>query len=107
MIEIERGPEPAYLRKVRLTELRFKCCYCEAKIAHPYNDVEHVRPKARADRRPGSVATHGYWWLPDLQPIAQAGSVPAGAGEHRAFASATAPGKRAPAAHRSGRTEWH
>lgn len=41
----------------------FKCCYCEQKIRRAYNDVEHHRPKARADRRPGSDETHGYWWL--------------------------------------------
>jgi hypothetical protein len=42
---------------------QFKCCYCEHKVMCMYNDVEHRRPKARADRRPGSSATHGYWWL--------------------------------------------
>lgn len=40
-----------------------KCCYCERKILDDYNDVEHYRPKARADRRPGCVERHGYWWL--------------------------------------------
>lgn len=40
-----------------------KCCYCEHKTKRSYNDVEHFRPKTRADRRPsGSVGT-GYWWL--------------------------------------------
>lgn len=42
---------------------QYKCCYCERKIACPYNDVEHYRPKASATRHPGSTATHGYWWL--------------------------------------------
>lgn len=28
-----------------------------------YHDVEHYRPKGRADRRPGCPLTHGYWWL--------------------------------------------
>jgi hypothetical protein len=41
----------------------FKCCYCERKIPRSYNDVEHYRPKASATRHPGSVDTHGYWWL--------------------------------------------
>ena len=41
----------------------FKCCYCEYKVKAKFNDVEHYRPKARADRAPGSGATHGYWWL--------------------------------------------
>ena len=41
----------------------YKCCYCEFKEQQNYNDVEHYRPKAAADRRPGSLARHGYWWL--------------------------------------------
>lgn len=41
----------------------FKCCYCEVKISRSYNDVEHYRPKGRADRAPGCQLTHGYWWL--------------------------------------------
>jgi 5-methylcytosine-specific restriction endonuclease McrA len=42
---------------------RFKCCYCEARVPIGYNDVEHYRPKASADRSPGSTDAHGYWWL--------------------------------------------
>jgi uncharacterized protein (TIGR02646 family) len=41
----------------------YKCCYCESKEQSKRNDVEHFRPKARANRSPGSAATHGYWWL--------------------------------------------
>lgn len=41
----------------------YKCCYCEIKLRAAYNDVEHYRPKASADRRPGCATTHGYWWL--------------------------------------------
>lgn len=41
----------------------YKCCYCERKISESYNDVEHYRPKTQATRTPGSVKTHGYWWL--------------------------------------------
>ncbi len=40
-----------------------KCCYCEHKCRMKFHDVEHYRPKARADRRPGSSETYGYWWL--------------------------------------------
>lgn len=40
-----------------------KCCYCEQKIKKGRNDVEHYRPKARADRAPGCPDDHGYWWL--------------------------------------------
>ena len=40
-----------------------KCCYCEAKIPESFNDVEHFRPKATANRLPGCSSDHGYWWL--------------------------------------------
>lgn len=40
-----------------------KCCYCEHKSKQMYNDVEHFRPKTRADRSPGSTTLEGYWWL--------------------------------------------
>lgn len=40
-----------------------KCCYCEVSIPCPYNDVEHFRPKAKAERSPGCNSNHGYWWL--------------------------------------------
>jgi len=41
-----------------------KCCFCESKLGHAqFGDVEHYRPKVRADRRPGCAASHGYWWL--------------------------------------------
>ncbi len=92
MIRIGRGPEPAGLASLRQEELervrvipnpsagdvgrkyrayaaelrqaqRYKCCYCEIHVPQSHNDVEHYRPKARADRRPGSDATYGYWWL--------------------------------------------
>lgn len=41
----------------------FKCAYCETREQSKRNDVEHFRPATRANRAPGSVATHGYWWL--------------------------------------------
>lgn len=92
MIRIRRGVEPAALASVRQTQLtalrglgrsptsnevdgyrivalvlwerqRYKCCYCERKLTAAFNDVEHYRPKARANRSPGCAATHGYWWL--------------------------------------------
>lgn len=40
-----------------------KCAYCEKREQSKRNDVEHFRPAMRADRAPGSEATHGYWWL--------------------------------------------
>ena len=92
MIPVHRDPEPAALASVRAEKLgalralgrpprsdeitgyrvvsrdlwyiqHYKCCYCEFKIAASYNDVEHYRPKAAADRTPGSGESHGYWWL--------------------------------------------
>ncbi len=93
MIRVQRGAEPSELATVRASELTrvralghppsseevgtryqtvgdelwrrqdFKCCYCESREQRKRNDVEHFRPKARAQRAPGSTATHGYWWL--------------------------------------------
>ena len=40
-----------------------KCCYCEFIEQQRYNDVEHWRPKLRANRKPGSNVSIGYWWL--------------------------------------------
>ncbi len=92
MIRIDRGAEPAELARMRATKLaslgalgraptsddivgyrevarhlweaqHYKCCYCEQKVQLRFNDVEHYRPKCRADRRPGCSLNHGYWWL--------------------------------------------
>ena len=92
MIPVKRGSEPASLppvREAKLAELRalgrkfvstdfkgydivkrelwnaqhYKCCFCERKISLSYNAVEHYRPKGKADRSPGSLENHGYWWL--------------------------------------------
>lgn len=78
MIRIERAPEPASLPPIRAAELarvrpsivkhelweqqKMKCCYCEAHSECVYHDVEHFRPKARANRMNGTVSP-GYWWL--------------------------------------------
>lgn len=40
-----------------------KCCYCEHREQSKRRDVEHFRPKTRANRLPGSLEDHGYWWL--------------------------------------------
>jgi len=40
-----------------------KCCYCEKRIEKDNEDVEHFRPKRKANRTPGSRARSGYWWL--------------------------------------------
>jgi uncharacterized protein (TIGR02646 family) len=91
VIPINRGEEPSTLKAVRKTQLahlrrlhtisshditgyrevsdelwqaqHLKCCYCETIIGEGYNDVEHYRPKASANRTPGCADTHGYWWL--------------------------------------------
>lgn len=92
MIRIVRGSEPDKLAQLRIAKLsalgslgrdpsakdivgykvvanelwhaqHYKCCYCEQKVPMGFNDVEHYRPKCRADRRPGCTSTHGYWWL--------------------------------------------
>lgn len=92
MIRINRGCEPPNLTHTRVKKLTLlgslgrepssddivgyrevahelwsaqyhKCCYCEQRVPIGFNDVEHYRPKCRADRRPGCVNTHGYWWL--------------------------------------------
>lgn len=92
MIPIARGAEPDCLGQVRAEQLALlrglgrapnsndvkgyrvvaddlwkcqyhKCCYCEHRIMKAFHDVEHYRPKARVDRRPGCGLTHGYWWL--------------------------------------------
>ncbi len=40
-----------------------KCAYCEHPEQRKRNDVEHFRPKTRAQRGPSHPQTHGYWWL--------------------------------------------
>lgn len=92
MIRINRGIEPSSLPAIRAAKLAIlnalnrpptsddvtgyrvvaedlwkmqyhKCCYCEKRILKCFNDVEHYRPKCRADRLPGCTLTRGYWWL--------------------------------------------
>lgn len=92
MIRIYRQDEPDWLKLLRARELtrvraianpsvedlgtyyrevaailwhqqHCKCCYCERSIEVSFYDVEHFRPKARANRQPGSAQTYGYWWL--------------------------------------------
>ncbi len=92
MIRIHRGSEPGSLTTLRATKLALfktlatdpdkkylkgydivksdlcqhqheKCCYCEMGIQSKHNDVDHYRPKARAERGPHHSETYGYWWL--------------------------------------------
>ena len=41
----------------------YKCCFCEFKEQHDYNDVEHYRPKAEVLHARGGTSRPGYWWL--------------------------------------------
>jgi uncharacterized protein (TIGR02646 family) len=60
----EIGDEYAVVVQHLFDLQRGKCCYCERQLDEPsYNDVEHYRPKAGAQRAPGSAEDHGYWWL--------------------------------------------
>jgi uncharacterized protein (TIGR02646 family) len=56
------GHEYAVVKRDLWTQQAMRCCYCEAQIQCDYSDVEHFRPKARADRRNGTLDA-GYWWL--------------------------------------------
>jgi len=41
-----------------------KCCFCECKLGHAqFGDVEHFRPKARAQQDAEAAPTSGYYWL--------------------------------------------
>ncbi len=60
----EIGEKYAVVVQILFALQHGKCCYCERQLDEsPYNDVEHYRPKARAQRTPASAETHGYWWL--------------------------------------------
>jgi uncharacterized protein (TIGR02646 family) len=58
----ELGHEYAKVKRELWTQQLMRCCYCEGQVECDYNDVEHFRPKARADRLNGTHDT-GYWWL--------------------------------------------
>jgi uncharacterized protein (TIGR02646 family) len=41
-----------------------KCCFCECKLSHAqFGDVEHFRPKGRAQQDAAVTPTSGYYWL--------------------------------------------
>jgi uncharacterized protein (TIGR02646 family) len=56
------GKEYSVVKRELWIQQLMRCCYCEAPIQCDYSDVEHFRPKARADRRNGALDP-GYWWL--------------------------------------------
>lgn len=58
-----KGYGPPEVRRALWDMQHRKCCYCEKEIEDTHEDVEHYRPKAQADRAPGSALDHGYWWL--------------------------------------------
>jgi hypothetical protein len=86
----------------------YKCAYCEHREQQQRNDAEHYRPKAEADRRPGSTATHGYWWLAWTwenllfacrncnQPRAKGVQFPLARGSHPLRDPQTPPGRERP-----------
>lgn len=57
------GYGPTEVRQALYNAQHMKCCYCEKDIEDKREDVEHYRPKAEANRSPGSALRHGYWWL--------------------------------------------
>lgn len=56
------GKEFSVVKRDLWMQQAMRCCYCEHQIQCDYSDVEHFRPKARADRQNGTLDT-GYWWL--------------------------------------------
>lgn len=40
-----------------------KCAYCERRLGHEGEPVEHFRPKGRVDSRDVQGNAGGYWWL--------------------------------------------
>lgn len=56
------GKEYSVVKRELWIRQQMRCCYCEHQTQCDYNDVEHFRPKARADRQNGTVDS-GYWWL--------------------------------------------
>jgi uncharacterized protein (TIGR02646 family) len=70
---VTRGERPTFDRTVYgaadvkqalKTAQHDKCCFCEAKLSHTHpGDVEHFRPKARAQQDERAPPTTGYYWL--------------------------------------------
>jgi uncharacterized protein (TIGR02646 family) len=56
------GDEYSVVKRDLWKQQAMRCCYCEAHIPSDYNDVEHFRPKARANRGNGTFEP-GDWWL--------------------------------------------
>jgi uncharacterized protein (TIGR02646 family) len=56
------GQQYSIVKRELWLRQQMRCCYCEAQLQCDYSDVEHFRPKARADRLNGTV-DRGYWWL--------------------------------------------
>jgi uncharacterized protein (TIGR02646 family) len=56
------GNAYSVVRRDLWLQQQMKCCYCEHEEQCGYNDVEHFRPKAKTDRRNGTIES-GYWWL--------------------------------------------
>ena len=57
------GDKYKVVRRTLWLRQDYKCCFCEFKEQHEYNDVEHYRPKAAVQRFEGGPVLPGYWWL--------------------------------------------
>ena len=53
------------VRAALRTAQHSKCCYCESKITHITEDVEHYRPKGAVRQSPHDARplSPGYYWL--------------------------------------------
>ena len=70
---VDAGEQPSFDRAVygsdevkrALSAAQYdKCCFCESKLGHAqFGDVEHFRPKARAQQDAAAAPTSGYYWL--------------------------------------------
>ncbi len=59
----EIGNKYKEVRRILWERQHYKCCFCEFKEQHDYNDVEHYRPKAKVQHAPDGPILSGYWWL--------------------------------------------
>src|SRR5689334_19091969 len=70
--KVEAGGPPSFERDVygaaevkeALSAAQYdKCCFCESKLGHAhFGDVEHFRPKARAQQGKDTPPAMGYYW---------------------------------------------
>jgi uncharacterized protein (TIGR02646 family) len=52
------------VKRALCTAQHDKCCFCESKLSHAqFGDVEHFRPKGRAQQADDAPFSPGYYWL--------------------------------------------